>query len=176
MSDIDNTEFKVSRQSETSGKGALFPDHTDSDSDEEIDSLYTDSVSLTSKGNLKWLRDFKDLCQFVNDLGLQPGKWTTPGGNSKLFQNSQITIRWYWNSSSLNLKGDMASQIKAKILNIANPEMDSDSNVIESSKYESLHIDLDQTNKNLYTESRSYNLNKDTSPICSDTEHINNIS
>lgn len=176
MSDIDNTEFEVSRQSETSGKGAPFADHTDSDSEKEIDSLYTDSVSVTSKGNLKWLRDFKDLCQFVNDLGLQPGKWTTPGGNSKLFQNSQITIRWYWNSGSLNLKGDMASQIKAKILNIANPEMDSDSNVIESSKYENLHIDLDQTNNDLHTESRSYSLNKDTSPICSDTEHINNIS
>ena len=90
MSDIDNTEFEVSR-----GKGAPFADHTDSDSEKEIDSLYTDSVSVTSKGNLKWLRDYNDLCQFVNDLGLQPGKWTTPGGNGKLFQNSQITIRWY---------------------------------------------------------------------------------
>ena len=46
----------------------------------------------------------------------------------------------------------MASQIKAKILNIANPaEMDSDSNVIESSKHENLHIDLDQTNNDLHT-------------------------
>ena len=51
MSDIDNTEFEVSRQSETSGKGAPFADHTDSDSEKEIDSLYTDSVSVTSKGN-----------------------------------------------------------------------------------------------------------------------------
>ena len=70
----------------------------------------------------------------------------------------------------------MASQIRAKILNIANPEMDSDSNVIESSKYENLHIDLDQTNNDLHTELRSYSLNKDTSPICSDTEHIKIIS
>ena len=56
----------------------------------------------------------------------------------------------------------MASQIKAKILNIANSEMDSDSNVIESSKYENLHIDLDQTNNDLHTESRNYSLNKDS--------------
>ena len=33
-----------------------------------------------------------------------------------------------------------------------------------------------QTNNDLHTKSRSYSLNKDTSPICSDTEHINNIS
>ena len=44
------------------------------------------------------------------------------------------------------------------------------------SLHENLHIDLDQTNNDLHTESRSYSLNKDTSPICSDTEHINNIS
>ena len=74
MSDSDDTEFEVSRKSETSGKGAPFVDHTDSDGEKEIDNLYTNSVSITSKGNLKWLRDCKDLCQFVNDLGLQPGK------------------------------------------------------------------------------------------------------
>ena len=54
MSD-NNIEFEVSRQSESSGKGAPFADHIDSDSEKEIDSLYTDSVSVTSKGNLKWL-------------------------------------------------------------------------------------------------------------------------
>ena len=41
MSDIDNTEFQVSRQSETSGKGAPFADHTDSDSEKETVCIQT---------------------------------------------------------------------------------------------------------------------------------------
>ena len=76
MSDIDNTEFEVSRQSETSSKGAPFADH----SEKEIDSLYTDSVSVTSKGNLKWLRDYKDLGQLLRS---RPTTWKMDNSGRK---------------------------------------------------------------------------------------------
>jgi hypothetical protein len=42
------------------------------------------------KGNLKLQGDYNELCQFVDDLQLQPGSWSTPGCNCKLFENGEV--------------------------------------------------------------------------------------
>ena len=68
--------------------------------------LYESSVLITEKGSLKWLRDYRNLCQVVDQLQLQPGKWTSPGGYCKLFENGEVSIRWYSNNRTLTLKGE----------------------------------------------------------------------
>ncbi len=48
-----------------------------------------------TKDKLKWQGDYNELCEFVDGLQLQPGSWSTPGGNCKLFENGEVAIRWY---------------------------------------------------------------------------------
>jgi hypothetical protein len=64
------------------------------------------------KGNLKWQGDYNKLCQFVDDLQLQLGSWSTPEGNCKLFENGKVAIRWYSNTRTITLKGERAAEVK----------------------------------------------------------------
>jgi hypothetical protein len=77
------------------------------------------------KRNLKRQGDYNELCQFVDDLQLQPGSWSTPGGNCKLFEKGEVAIRWYSNTRTITLKGERAAEVKDKIKNL-NQELGSE--------------------------------------------------
>ncbi|CAB4039180.1 Hypothetical predicted protein [Paramuricea clavata] len=51
---------------------------------------------------------------------------SSPGGNSKLFENEAVKIRWYVNTSSLTIKGIDCEQLKDKLRAIARTESDED--------------------------------------------------
>ncbi len=73
---------------------------------------------MTANGNLKWQKNFEELRLAVDRLQLQSSKgWTSPGGYCKLFENGEVSIRWYSNSKTLTVKGEKANEIKEKLLN-----------------------------------------------------------
>ena len=114
------------------------------------------------KGNLKWQGDYNELCQFVDDLQLQPGSWSTPGGNCKLFENGEVAIRWYSNTRTITLKGERAAEVKDKIKKL-NQELGSEV-MLQSTNYaKNLHADLESTNSHLHTGSQHDNLKTNVS-------------
>ncbi|CAB4045724.1 Hypothetical predicted protein, partial [Paramuricea clavata] len=71
----------------------IFSQHSsDKDQGENKDQSETPSnvrrLFVTEKGNLKWRSDYEGLCHVVEQLQLQPGKWTIPRGQCKQFENS----------------------------------------------------------------------------------------
>ncbi|CAB4007613.1 Scavenger receptor cysteine-rich type 1 M130 [Paramuricea clavata] len=109
------------------------------------------------KGNLKWQGDYNELCQFVDDLQLQPGSWSTPGGNCKLFENGEVAIRWYSNTRTITLKGERAAEVKDKIIKL-NQELGSEVMQQSSNYAKNLHADLETTISHLHTGSQHDNL------------------
>lgn len=110
-----------------------------------------------SKGNLKWRGDYNELCQFVDGLQLQPGSWSTPGGNCKLYENCEVTIRWYSNTGTITLKGDRADEVKDKITKL-NQDLDSEAMPQSKSYAKNLHTDLKSTNNDLHIQSQKDDL------------------
>ncbi len=57
------------------------------------------SNGLTFEGETyRWLATFKDLKNFVEELLGIKGKWTSPGGDAKLFQSEgegEFVLKWY---------------------------------------------------------------------------------
>ncbi|CAB3976776.1 Hypothetical predicted protein [Paramuricea clavata] len=54
---------------------------------EDSSRLFEGNIWLQiSLGNLRCQGDYNELCQFVDDLQLQPGIWSTPGDNCELFE------------------------------------------------------------------------------------------
>ena len=51
--------------------------------------LSTDENGWLWKGNLSQLKSFVS-----NELNLN-GKWSSPGGETKVFKNTQITLKWF---------------------------------------------------------------------------------
>ena len=75
------------------------------------------SILVTEKGNLKWQRNFEDLKLAVDPLQIRAGNWSSSGGYCKLFENGEISIRWYTNIKTLTAKGYKVEEIKEKLLN-----------------------------------------------------------
>jgi hypothetical protein len=60
---------------------------------------YIDDCNLVYDGKrLKWNNNFGELQKFLKNIVGLNGKWTSPGGNSKKFKNSNsdLTITWYY--------------------------------------------------------------------------------
>jgi hypothetical protein len=109
------------------------------------------------EGNLKWQGDYNELCQFVDDLQLQPGSWSKPGGNCKLFESGEVAIRLYSNTRTITLKGERAAEVKGKIKKL-NQELGNEV-MLQSTNYaKDLHADLESTNSHLHTGSQHHNL------------------
>ena len=65
-------------------------------------------LCVTDKGKFKWQGDFESLQLFLEDTCIlnTKGRWPTPGGEAKLLNNDDITIRWYSQSGSLMISGN----------------------------------------------------------------------
>ena len=85
---------------------------------------YIDVVSkylvVKSKGKFKWNGSFEELKSLMSVLTEQETKWTAPGGNCKLLETNDITVRWYYSNNSLTINGTASEDIKSKLNKIAN--------------------------------------------------------
>lgn len=53
------------------------------------------SLIVNDKDKLVWSGSFDSLQQFVEEvLDLSDGKWSSPGGDAKLYESEDISIRW----------------------------------------------------------------------------------
>ena len=91
---------------------------------------------VTSKGKFKWVGEFVELQEFLNELLQQQTSWTTPSGGSKLFVNDDLTIRYYSTSSSLTIKGKEQESLKAKLYLISSKEEAKDEDECEEERAE----------------------------------------
>ena len=73
------------------------------------------SLSFNSKGELTWLASFNSLQPFVEEvLCLSGGKWSSPGGDTKLYQNQDLSIKWYTKSNTLAVsQGQVESKLNS---------------------------------------------------------------
>lgn len=118
-------------------------------------SLNNRRLLVTEKGSLKWLSDYEELCHVIERLQLQPGKWTTPRGQCKQFENNDVIICWYAKSGTLTLKGSKADEIKEKILYFDCTPSDKVITDSDSTKFNNLHSTLKPQASNLHNVSQN---------------------
>ena len=117
------------------------------------------SILMTANGNLKWQKNFEELRLAVDRLQLQSSKgWTSPGGYCKLFENGEVSIRWYSNSKTLTVKGEKANEIKEKLLNFDRKLSGEVKVYSESPKVANI---LESTDRNLHSRSRNCSVNNE---------------
>ena len=121
--------------------------------------LTESSILMIANGNLKWQKNFEELRLAVDRLQLQSSKgWTSPGGYCKLFENGEVSIRWYSNSKTLTVKGEKADEIKEKLLHF-DRKLSSEVKVYsESPKVANI---LESTDINLHSKSRNSSVNNE---------------
>lgn len=65
-----------------------------------------------------WTASFHDLQEFVEDvLSLSAGKWSSPGGDTKLYcdKSQNISIRWHANSQTITVCEAEKGNIEEKL-------------------------------------------------------------
>jgi hypothetical protein len=67
-----------------------------------------DKIITVVNGKLKWNEDFESLKYFIKTTLNLTGKWSSPGGHLKLFDedSGRLIVRFYTNSTSLLFQGD----------------------------------------------------------------------
>ena len=113
-------------------------------------------LQVTSKGSLKWLIDYEHRRLVIECLQLQPGKWTTPRGQSKQFENDDVIICWYEKTGTVSCKGKKADEIKQNLLYFVNKSIDkviTDS--VKTSKCSNLHSTINPQDSYLQKESQN---------------------
>ena len=76
------------------------------------------SLTISDKGILNWSGSFEDLRYLVEDLQILRTKWTSPGGDCKLYKGREISIRWYSKKGTLTVNGENADVVKNKLVKI----------------------------------------------------------
>ena len=76
-------------------------------------------VSMSSKGKIIWTGSYEALQCFVKEvLNLSDGTWSCPGG-AKQYKSKSIDLRWYFDSKSITLNGELKDQIKEQLISLA---------------------------------------------------------
>ena len=77
-------------------------------------------VSMSSKGKIIWTGSYEALQCFVKEvLDLSDGTWSCPGDESKQYKSKSIDLRWYSDSKSITLNGELKDQIKEQLISLA---------------------------------------------------------
>lgn len=78
------------------------------------------SLIVNDKDKLVWSGSFDSLQQFVEEvLDLSDGKWSSPGGDAKLYESEDISIRWYAKSQTITVSGKDKDMIEEKLNTVA---------------------------------------------------------
>ena len=83
--------------------------------DERLASMGKD-LSISDKGVLKWAGNFEDFRYLIEGLHLPMAKWTSPGRGCKLYECSDIAIRWYSTKGTITLKGRKSREVEDKLV------------------------------------------------------------
>lgn len=76
-------------------------------------------VSMSSKGKIIWTGSYEALQCFVKEvLNLSDGTWSCSGG-VKQYKSKSIDLRWYSDSKSITLNGELKDQIKEQLISLA---------------------------------------------------------
>jgi hypothetical protein len=99
----------------------------------QIDDGNGKDIIIDENRKLKWKKSYEALKVYVKKTLKLNGKWSSPGGNLKLFNETteSIMIRYYTNSASLLIqreKGELFTNILIKMLSTMHPN--SETNII----------------------------------------------
>ena len=75
---------------------------------------YYEHLSIEDS-KFRWRADLKKLKDFVERELKLTGKWSSPGGDVKLFSGKQASIKWYQGKKVLQIQGDDCEKIKQQI-------------------------------------------------------------
>ena len=109
------------------------------------------SLTILDKGILNWSGSFEDLRYLVEDLQISKAKWTSPGGDCKLYEGREISIRWYSKKGTLTVNGENADVVKDKLVKIVEKVKESKCSLISEpaevlNNNENLHVVTDNDN------------------------------
>ena len=73
----------------------------------------SDKAITFANGKFKWIDSFESLKLFVETTLKLTGKWSSPSGHLKLFNEAsdEVVIRYYTNTSSLLFQGDKGDEL-----------------------------------------------------------------
>jgi hypothetical protein len=77
-------------------------------------------ISINAKDKLIWSGSYEALQMFVEEvLNMSDGVWDCPGGDAKRYKSGNIDMRWYQDSKSITLSGELKDEIKEKLILLA---------------------------------------------------------
>ena len=82
----------------------------------DISMVEHNDMLISDKGSIHWNGDLKNLQDFVTSLDLPIVKWSSPGGDCKLYESEGIAIRWYSKKGTITLDGERSDEIRDKII------------------------------------------------------------
>ena len=92
---------------------------------------------------MTWKGSIQALKEFIEDvLNLSGGKWSSPGGDVKLYrdENQDISIRWHSKTHTITISGDENGNIEEQLTLLATVSLKpANSDVIEDSKTPDKH-------------------------------------
>ena len=98
------------------------------------------SLSLNNKGKLIWTASYDSLQQFVEEyLNLREGSWSSPGGDGKLYEAGDVSIKWYANSQTITVYGENKAEVEEKLKSAASVSKDLLSNIVVNTEVSEVH-------------------------------------
>ena len=99
-------------------------------------------LSLNSKGKLIWTDSLDSLRAFVEEaLNLTDGKWSSPGGDTKMYENQGVAIKWHMKTQTLAVHEDENSLIEEKLMSMALISKKLASNLVNNDSDQNVHVD-----------------------------------
>jgi hypothetical protein len=136
-------------------------------------------ITVVINGKLKWNEDFESLKYFIKTILNLTGKWSSPGGNLKLFDedSGRLIVRFYTNSASLLFQGDEGNTLNNILIEkIVGIKLESVQDIINESGNNNICASLEETllcksisSSNLSTDFASSLPYDDTGYPCSST-------
>ena len=98
------------------------------------------SLSLNNKGKLIWTASYDSLQRFVKEyLNLHEGRWSSPGGDGKLYEAGDVSIKWYANSQTITVYGENKAEVEEKLKSAAFVSKDLSSNIVVNTDVSEVH-------------------------------------
>jgi hypothetical protein len=72
-------------------------------------------LCIGAKGKFRWTSTFEDLKKLVASFGFLNDSWSSPGGDCKMIESDDASLRWYASSGTLTIKGEKAAEIGSQL-------------------------------------------------------------
>ena len=76
------------------------------------------------KGNFRWTGTFDDLKKLLTSFGSLNDKWSSSGGNRKMIEGDDVSLRWYVSSGTLMIKGEKAIEIGSQLRTLIDDQVE----------------------------------------------------